>query len=38
MVLHKGDGRQLLAELLQDDHALQQGDVVHPGRDKRVTR
>lgn len=35
VVLHKRDGRQLLAELFQHDHALQQGDVVHPGWDKR---
>lgn len=31
VVLHERDGRQLLAELLQHDHALQQGDVVHTG-------
>lgn len=37
VVLHKRDGRQLLAELLQHDHALQQGDVVHPGRTRGNT-
>lgn len=29
MVFDEGDGRQLLAELLQHDHALQQSHVVH---------
>lgn len=38
VVLHKCDGCQLLAKLFQHNHALQQGDVVHPGRDKRATR
>lgn len=32
VVLHKRDGGQLLTELLQHDHALQQGDVVDPGQ------
>lgn len=37
--LHKGDGRQLLAELLQHDDALQQRDVVDTaGREQAVNR
>lgn len=32
MVFHKRNGRQLLTELLQHDHTLQQGDVVDPGQ------
>lgn len=35
MVLDESDGRQLLAELLQHDHALQQGHVVHTATEGR---
>lgn len=27
----EGDGSQLLTELLQNDYALQQGAMIHPG-------
>lgn len=37
VVLHKGDGCQLLAKLFQHDHALQQGDMVHPAKVERAT-
>lgn len=36
MVFHEGDGRQLLTELFQHNHTLQQGDVVNPRKGKQA--
>lgn len=37
MVFHKGDGRQLLTELFQHNHTLQQRDVLDTGKGKQAT-
>lgn len=36
VVFHEGDGRQLLTELFQHNHTLQQGDVVNPRKGKQA--